>query len=123
MGVVHGQRPYSQQACKLSGLLVAVAGSVLGKAHRQIAVAPRHRLVDHVVVRAVHRLEVELFPIHFHRREHAVRIVRQVPGSVVEILLGDVRGGDALVAAKELPLLCELFQFIADHRAVGHPEG
>ena len=56
-------------------------------------------------------------------REHALGVVRQVAGRVVERLLGEVRRRDALVPGLELERLDEGLELVADHRAVRQPQG
>ena len=58
VGVVHLERTHAHEAEEFAALLVAMAGAVLGEAQRQVAVAARERIVELVVMRAVHRLEV-----------------------------------------------------------------
>ena len=87
-----------------------------------------------MVVRAVHRLQVVgflhyLFALPFpllgnnHRRVHGVLVIGQMAGRVVEILPGNVRGGDAHVAVLELLFPGELLELIADGGAVRQPQG
>src|SRR5206468_12353712 len=61
VGVVLGETADAGETGQLAGLLEAVDGAELGKAHWQVAVTARLRLVDLDVVRAVHRLEQEPF--------------------------------------------------------------
>ena len=120
--IVHRHGPHAQQPRQLAGLFVAVARPVLGQAQRQIAVAAGLGLVDHVVVGAVHRLEVIGAVVRLHGRKHVRGEVGQVARGVVQPLLGDVRRGHPLVAVAELRLLGQRFQLVPDHRTVGHPQ-
>ena len=57
VGVVLGEAAHAGHAVQLARLLEAIHRAELGQPQRQVAVAPRLRLVDRDVVRAVHRLE------------------------------------------------------------------
>ena len=62
------------------------------------------------------------FKRQFHRREHGLRVIRQVPGGLIHFLPGDVRGLDADVAGGEFGFLCELFEFFENRGAPGQPQ-
>src|SRR4051812_30810076 len=55
--------------------------------------------------------------IHLHRREHRVRVVRQMPAREIHILTREVGGADALVAGGEFGLLGEALQFFDEDGA------
>jgi hypothetical protein len=79
------------------------------------------REIDLVVMRAVHRTQVEVLTLDIDGRIHVVLVVRQVPRAVVEVFLGDLRGRDAYIA---VPLLLkgEELELLAYHHALGQPE-
>ena len=62
VGVVLGETSHAGEAVKLSALLVAVDGTELCEAQREVAVRARRTAEDLAVVRAVHRLEHILLP-------------------------------------------------------------
>ena len=55
--VVLGEAAHAGHAVQLARLLEAIDGAELRQPHRQVAIAARPALVDHDVVRTVHRLE------------------------------------------------------------------
>ncbi len=132
VGVVHGHAPDPEEAGQLAGLLEPVDVAVLREPEGKVPVGPGPGLVDHVVVGAVHGLEVEDLLgllallgrlLHHHGRKHGIFVVGQVSGPVVEPFLGDLRSGHAHIAILELVFLGELLELVPDHRAVGQPEG
>ncbi len=123
MGVVLGEPADSRHAPELARLLVAVDGAELGQPQGQVLVAVRPGLVDHRVMRAVHRLEQVLLVVaHRDRLELAVGVVRVVARDLVEVDLADVRGVDRLVAAGGEFLPHEGFERAPQDRPLGHPE-
>ena len=68
-------------------------------------------------------LEVVVAALHVHRREHRVRVVRQVPGGVEQPLLGDVRGADVLEALLDVPPADVVLHLPLDHPALGVEDG
>ncbi len=117
--VVHGQPAHPGQPVHHPGLLVAVDGAELEQPQRQLPVGPAARPEDQVVHRAVHRLEVVLAALKLHRREHRVRVVRQVPRGLEQVALGDVRGVDERVARLLVPLARVVLELPADDAALG----
>ena len=83
--VVHGQPAHPGQPVHHAGLLVPVHGAELEQPQRQLTVGPAARPEDQVVHRAVHGLEVVLAALELHRREHRVRVVRQVPRGLEQL--------------------------------------
>ena len=70
VGVVLGEAADAGHAVQFARLLEAIHRAELGQPQRQVAVAPRLRLVDRHVVRAVHRpQQVALAVGHLDRRE------------------------------------------------------
>ena len=123
VGVVLREPADTRQAAELTRLLVAVDGAELRQPQRELLVAPRPRLVDHRVVRAVHRLEeVLLVLLHDNRLELAVGVVGIVAGDLVEVDLADVGRVDGLVAPRRQLLAHEGLERAPQERAFGHPE-
>ena len=56
--VVHLHRAHPHQSDQLAALLVSITGPVLRQPQRQIAITPRHRRKQLVMMRTVHRFEV-----------------------------------------------------------------
>ena len=123
VGIVLREAADAGHADELARLLEAVDGAELGQPHRQVAVAPRLRLVDHDVVRAVHRLEqVPLAVLEFDRRELAVAVVREMARDLVQLDAADVRRIDRFVAALAEFALDVVFQRLANDRPFRQPE-
>jgi hypothetical protein len=123
VGVVLGEAADPRHAAELARLLVAVDGAKLGQPQGQVLVAVRPGLVDHRVVRAVHRLEQVLLVVaHGDRLELAVGVIRVVPRDLVEVDLADVRRVDRLVAAGREFLADERLERATQDRPLGHPE-
>ncbi len=120
--IVHREAAHARQARQFAALLVAVDRAEFRQPHGQIAVGAQFALVDHDVVRAVHRLEQELFAIHLNRAVLAVLVVRIVPGRAVQVQLADVRRHDRQIAAINLRLAQEAFQRLAQDRAFRLPQ-
>ena len=112
--VVLGHPPHPGQSVDHAGLLVAVHRPEFEEPQRQFAVGTPPRPVDQMVHGAVHRLEVIVLAglahravvgvlgVDVHRREHAFGVPLQVAGGDVELLLGDVRRVDELVAGVDV---------------------
>ena len=79
--VILGHAAHPSEPVDDAGLLKAVHGAELEQPQRQVTVRATTGPVDEVVHRTVHRLEGSS-PLELHRREHAVRVVRQVPAGV-----------------------------------------
>ena len=119
MRVVHGQPPHPGQAVDDARALVAVDGAELEEPQRQLTVRAPTRAEDQVVHGAVHGLEVVLAVLQLHRREHCVRVVRQVPGGLEQPTLGDVRGADVVEALLDVPAADVVLHLPLDHPASG----
>ena len=117
--VVLGEPAHPGQAVDDAGLLVAVDAAELEQPQRQLAVGALPGPEDQVVHRAVHRLEAVVHAVHVERREHALAVVRQVPGGVEQPLLGDVRGADVLEALLDVPLADVVLHLPLDHATLG----
>ena len=117
--VVLGHPADPGQAVHDAGLLEPVDATELEQPQRQLTVGPSARAVDQVVHGAVHRLEAVAGPLHLHRREHALGVVRQVPGGVEQPLLADVGRADVLEALLDVPLPDVVLHLALDHPALG----
>ena len=102
--------------------LVAVHGSQLRDAHRQVAVAALLRFVNQDMVRAVHRPQHHLLGLQVHRRKHVVLVMFPVARALVQFHLGQVGRVDVLVSGLALALQNVLFQQPADGRALRQPQ-
>src|SRR5690606_28995187 len=123
VGVVHLRGAHAQQAGEGAGVLVAVAGAVLGKAQWQDTVAARPGREDLEVERAVHGLDVvALAVLELHGREHVLLVVRKVTGDLVKAAFGQVRAPYAGVSALGLDLLGKAFYLVDHHRAAREPQ-
>ena len=123
VGVVLGKAADPRHAAEFTRLLVAVDRAKLGQPERQLLVAPRPGLVDHRVVRAVHRFQqILLVFAHHDRLELAVGVVGIVAGDLVEIDLADVRRVDRLVAPRGQFVADEALEHAAEHGSLRHPE-
>src|SRR6478735_2287397 len=91
----------------------------LEEPQRELAIGALPRAVDEVVHRAVHRLEAVVLTVDVERREHALAVVRQVPGGVEERLVGDVRRADVLEALVDVPLADVVLHLALDDAALG----
>ena len=123
VGVVLREPADTRQAAEFTRLLVAVDGAELRQSQRQLLVAPRPRLVDHRVVRAVHGFEeILLVLLHHDRLKLAVGVVGIVAGDLVEIDLADVGRVDGLIAPRRELFAHEGLERAPQERAFGHPE-
>ena len=117
--VVLGEAADAGEAVDDAGLLVPVHPAELEQPDRQLAVGAPARAVDQVVHRAVHGLEEVLAVLEVHRREHGVRVVRQVPRGLEQPGLRDVRGADVLEALLDVPAADVVLHLPLDHAALG----
>ena len=120
--VVHLHGAHAHQPEQLAALLIAVARPILGKAHRQLAIAARLAAKELVMHGAVHRLHEIAHPVQFHGRIHGLGVVGQVAAANKEILFGEVRRAHALIACGQLRLLRQPLQLLDHDRAVGQPQ-
>ncbi len=121
--VVLGEAAGAGEPVDDAGLLVPVDGAELEQPQRQFPVGPAAGAEDEVVHRAVHRLEAVVLLVELQRREHAVRVVRQMPGDLEEPLLGDVRRVDEVVAGLLVPPARVVLHHLADDAALGVEDG
>ena len=121
VGVVLAEASGAHQTGKGAVGFVAEDLAIFGDADGHLAVGVRAGEKDVVVVRAVHRPEVELFLLQLHRRIHVVLVVGQMARLDVEGAAGDLGGDDLLVAVAVLVFAGEVFQFSAQDGAVGEP--
>ncbi len=101
-------------------LLVPVHGAELEQTQGQLAVAARPAAIDEDVEGAVHRLEVVLgAPVQLHGWEHPVGEPVQVARCLEEVLLGDVRRVDELVACLLVTLARVVLEQLAHQPTLG----
>ena len=124
MRVVLGEAPDAGEAVEFTGLLVAVDGSELSEAHRQVAVAPRPRLEDFAMVGTVHGLQQVLLPFvrGVDGLEAVLPVLGIVPGGDVQVLVADVGRDDGLVTGPALGLLEKGFEAHAEVSPLGEPK-
>ena len=68
---------------------------------------------------AVHGLQTVVAVIELHCREHAVRVIRQMPGSVEQVFLRDMRGAHVLEALSNMAGAHIIFHLALNHAALG----
>ena len=124
--VVLREATYTRQPVELTALLVAIDRTELSQTLGQVTIGVRaESLEDLTVVRAVHRLEHELFALL--RRSDGAEGVRTVlspvTGGDVELLRADMWGDDLLIAELLLDLLEEVLQTQAELRTARQPQG
>ncbi len=123
VGIVLSESANACHAAEFARLLVAIHRAEFGQAHGQLAITARLALVNHDVVRAVHRLEeVFLLVGHHDRLELAVGVIGIVAGDLVQLNAADVRRIDRHVAAADQLLFDERLEQPADHGALRQPE-
>ena len=118
VGVVLANHAHAGQALQHAGLLVTVHGAELEETQRQLTVRAATRTVNLVVHRAVHGLQTVMTVIQLHGREHAVRIVRKVTGSVEQVFLRNVRGADVLETLLNVAGTHVVFHLALNHAAL-----
>ena len=99
VGVVLGEAAHAQQAVQHARALVAVDRAQLGQRSGRSRYERRLRAVDGHVERAVHRLDQVALALELHAAEQVLLVVGQVAGRLEQLLAGDVRRVDRLVAA------------------------
>jgi len=119
--VVLGEPARPQHPVDHPGALVAVDGPELRDAHRQLAVRTGAGGERQDVERTVHGLEPvgRGAVVEVHPRVHQLAVVLEVPGDPPQVFLGDVRGVDGLVAAREGLVTDPVLHLLAHDRAGG----
>ena len=121
VAVVLGETTHAQDAVQRAGRLVAVAGTELTIADRQVAVAVQ-ALVEHLhVARAVHRLERVGALLRFGE-EHRVLVVVPVAGFLPQAHVQDLRAAHFAVAGLAVHLAHVLLDHLPQRPALGVPE-
>ena len=117
VGVVLREAAHPRHAVQLARLLETMHRAELGQPQRQVAVAPRLRLVDRDVVRAVHRpQQIALAFGHFDRRKLRVLVIRIMARGLVQMHVADHRRVDRLIAAADQLGVEEVLQFVPHRR-------
>ena len=122
MAIVLNEVAHACEAAERSGEFIAVESSVFREPEWQIAIAAGTRAIDHGALRAVHRLEAELFTLGFND-EHVVAIEIPVARLLPEVLAHDNRRGDLLIAASLLHLAHRTFERAPESLPLRVPEG
>ena len=122
MRVVLCEAAHAREAGQLAAFFVTVDRAELRQAQRQVAVGAHLALVDHAVMRAVHRLDQEFLVVHFDGRELAVAVVRVVPGRAVQVQVADVGCYHGQVTRLALGLAHEVRERLAHYRALRLPQ-
>ena len=97
MRVVQRHRAHPMQAGQCTGHFIAVPHAKLSNTDRQIPVAVHIALINHHMVRTVHRTKNKLFVVHLHFREHIFLIVLPVTGGFVQLHVSEHRRVHVLV--------------------------
>ena len=123
VAIVLRDREDAREAAELARLLVAVDHGGLGVAlgHLAVAVGPARKYLR--VVRAVHRLQRIFAALARGDTEKVFGEFVPMSRLFVQFLLGDVRDGDALVAARRAHFPDEAVQFLPHDGAARGPEG
>ena len=122
MGIVLGEATHPHQAVQGAGALVAIDRAQFAPADGELAVAVLVGVVHPDVKGAVHRLELVQDLVDLHRGIHVLAVEIEVPGGLPEILAGDVRGVQQLVAVAVVFVLPVVLEEPAQQRAAGLPE-
>ena len=125
VSVILSKTAYPCQPVQFTTLLVTIHRTELGKTHRKILVRAGLKLVYLAMMRAVHRFQHEL--LAFLRRgdhlETILPVLLEMPGSLVQIHVTDMRGNYLLVTVFLLYLSQESLQTVAQHSAFRQPHG
>ncbi|MNV48758.1 hypothetical protein D3C71_1406810 [compost metagenome] len=116
----HGAHPV--KACQGSGHFIPVHGAELRDADRQIPVAVHAALVDHHVMRTVHRTQHELLGVDRHLREHVFLVMIPVAGGLVQIHVAENRCVHMLIAKAGFDVNDITFQYAAQLGALRQPD-
>ncbi|MNM71579.1 hypothetical protein D3C81_832480 [compost metagenome] len=97
-------------------------GAELRDADRQIPVAVHAALVDHHVMRTVHRTQHELLGVDRHLREHVFLVMIPVAGGLVQIHVAENRRIYMLIAKAGFDVNDITFQYAAQLGALRQPD-
>src|SRR5690606_7551368 len=103
MRVILSKTTYPHDAVQRARWLIAVTGTELGQAQRQLAVALQTLVVHLNMTRAVHRLDRVIAAFRFSGK-HVFGVVGPVPGLLPEHTVNDLRRANFLVAVLTLHL-------------------
>ena len=115
MGIVLRNHAHAGQTLQHTRLLVTVHGAELEETQRQLTVRTPTRTVNLVMHGAVHGLQTIVAVVELHRREHTVRVVRQVPGRVEQVFLRDMRGAHVLETLSNMAGAHIIFHLALNH--------
>jgi len=97
----------AKKPVKHAGFFVAINGSKLGP--REFAIRTQSGFINIDVERAVHRADVVIRLIDFHRRVHTLGIEIEMAGRFPQVGFADVRGVQNFVAIAEMLLAPKFF--------------
>ena len=122
VGIVLGEAAHPHQAVQGAGALVAVDRAQFTPADGELAVAVLVGVEHPDVEGAVHRLELVQNLVDLHGGIHVLAVEIEVAGGLPQILAGDVRRVQQLVAVAVVLVLPVVLQQPAQERAPGLPE-
>ncbi len=122
VGIILCESPHSHEAVEDPGPFVPVDGSKLAITNGKISITSQVRLIDHDVVRAVHRFELVLAALQLHGRKHVFPIIIEVPAGFPKIKAGRMRGVDQVVPVTNMLLAPKVFNQQADRGSLRMPE-
>ena len=112
-----------QEAVQRARSLVAIHRSELRQTDRKITVRAGARAIDQDVERAVHRLgDVLAAVLGFHRGEHVLAVVTEMPAHLPQRGATDVRGEDRLISELQVHLARQVLERLADERTLRVPQ-
>src|SRR5579863_3328133 len=120
--IVLREAAHAQQAVQHPRPLVAIHSAKLREADGQLAITAQARFVNQDVTRTVHRLELVLVFLHFHRPEHARAVKIRVAADLPKMQPHDVRGENEIVAVTNQLGAQPVLHLLADDPAFGMPE-
>ena len=122
MTIVLDKVTHARQSAQRSRQFVAVQSSVFRESEWQIAIAAGTRAIDDRALRAIHRLQAELFTLGFDD-EHVVAIEVPVTRLLPEVLADDDRRRDLLIATTLLHLAHGALKGAPESLPLRMPEG
>ena len=121
MGVVLAEAAHPHQPRQSAARLVPIDLAIFRQPDRQVAIAVLLGQIDLMVMRAVHRPQIEMLTVDLERLVHVFRIIGQMSRAVIKFLLGDMRRHHPQVAVAPLFLLGQEFQLVTQCRAARQP--
>ncbi len=122
MGIILRESAHSHEAVEDPGPFVPIDGAQLAISDGEISIASQVRLVDHDMVRAIHRLELVLAALQPHGGKHVFPVVLEVTAGFPKIKAGRMRGVDQVVPIANMLLAPKVFDLQTDDRPLWMPE-